>query len=118
SGEGAVARGIDSGETYTPILHVSVDVADLERSIDFYTSIFGCALGRRRDDFADLWLFGCQLTLVRNASLELQSARVGPHFGVIVDADTFKELSRRVLGDSRTTIISPTTSANVGTALE
>lgn len=100
------------------MLHISIEVADLERSIDFYISVLDCSLGRRRSDFADVWFFGCQLTLVRNERVNLRSSRPGPHFGAIVDDHTFRKLSSQAEADIRATLISPVESARVGTVLE
>lgn len=106
-----------SWDASSPILHMSIEVTDLERSIDFYTSVLGCSPGRRRTDFADVWFFGCQLTLVRNESLIPPRTQFGPHIGAIVDDQTFRRLSRAV-ADHRAALVSPVTSAHAGTRLE
>lgn len=45
-----------------PILHISLPVRDLEETRRFYVDILGCELGRVRDEFLDVFFFGCQVT--------------------------------------------------------
>lgn len=46
-----------------PIFHLSVPVNDLDEAIDFYRRMLGGKLGRREESWADIALFGAQLTL-------------------------------------------------------
>ena len=47
----------------TPIFHLSLPVRDLEEGLSYYTSILGGVPGRREQAWADIALFGAQLTL-------------------------------------------------------
>lgn len=102
-----------------PVLHISVPVKDLEHAVEYYRDVLGCATGRQRVNFADVWFFGCQLTLVRQGSGPSESSTgYGRHFGVILDAHDFQELASAVTSDPRSTVLSPTTRAGVGTPAE
>ncbi len=70
-----------------PILHLSLPVRDIAESVDFYVEVLGCALGRVRDDFADVWFFGMQVTL-HGVPEQVHEAVPGDvrHFGVTVGA--------------------------------
>lgn len=46
-----------------PIFHLSFPVRDLDEAIAFYTGTLGGALGRRAAAWADIALFGAQVTL-------------------------------------------------------
>ena len=79
-----------------PILHLSIPVRDLPESIDFYGATLGCALGRVRDTFADVWFFGMQVTLHERPEEVLASeARGVRHFGVTLSADDMDALLAR-----------------------
>ena len=86
-----------------PILHLSIPVRDLPESIDFYGATLGCALGRVRDTFADVWFFGMQVTLherpdqvLADQVLTAESCGVR-HFGVTLSADAMDALLARVV---------------------
>lgn len=66
-------------------MHVALDVADLDRSIDFYARLFGLAPAKRRDDYAKFELADPPLVLSLNPAAAAPS---GPqrlsHLGVRV----------------------------------
>jgi uncharacterized protein len=76
-----------------PILHLSLPVNDLAESIDFYTDVLGCELGRRQGSVADVWFFGMQVTL-HQAPDQVRSAeqRGVHHFGVTLGAADLSQL--------------------------
>jgi uncharacterized protein len=80
-----------------PILHLSLPVRDLSESIEFYVESLGCALGRVRDDFADVWFYGMQVTLHDEPDQVLPSEQNGVrHFGVTLPAEQMDALVARV----------------------
>jgi extradiol dioxygenase family protein len=87
------------GETVAePILHLSIPVADLESSREFYEGVLGCRVGRVREDFIDVWFFGLQLTLQERPDqvTPLDPSNV-KHFGVtFTDRAGFDALIDRV----------------------
>jgi extradiol dioxygenase family protein len=71
-----------------PILHLSFPVRNLTQSVAFYVDVLGCDLGRERDEFADVWFFGMQVTLHAQPEQVLGSELRGVrHFGVTLAAD-------------------------------
>jgi uncharacterized protein len=46
-----------------PVFHLSFPVRDLGEALDFYTKTLGGVAGRREQGWADISLFGAQLTL-------------------------------------------------------
>ena len=46
-----------------PIFHLSFPVSDLEASLNFYQQALGAVPGRREEAWADIALFGAQITL-------------------------------------------------------
>jgi extradiol dioxygenase family protein len=40
-----------------PILHLSLPVRDLDEARAFYVEVLGCAPGRVRDGWADVWFY-------------------------------------------------------------
>ena len=55
----------------TPIFHLSFPVGDIDEAIAFYRESFGAVPGRREADWADIALFGAQVTLQRAPSDEI-----------------------------------------------
>jgi uncharacterized protein len=79
-----------------PILHLSLPVRDLGASIDFYTEVLGCELGRVRERFADVWFFGMQVTLHQAPDQVLSAELRGVHhFGVTLGATELTQLIAR-----------------------
>ncbi len=54
-----------TAEARVPIFHLSFPVRDLEEGLKFYTGTLGGVPGRREETWADVALFGAQLTLQR-----------------------------------------------------
>lgn len=82
-----------------PILHLSLPVRDLESSKHFYVEVLGCALGRERPDFIDVWFYGLQLSLQQHPDQVLPDAQRGVrHFGVTLSSDDLAVLLARLQG--------------------
>lgn len=67
-------------EARLPIFHLSFPVRDLEEALSFYTGLGGVA-GRREDAWADVALFGAQVTLQHVPEDVLQPMPRSRHFG-------------------------------------
>jgi extradiol dioxygenase family protein len=64
-----------------PIFHLSFPVRDLEEGLTFYTNRLGAVPGRRAQAWADVALFGAQLTLQLVPEDVLDPAPRSRHFG-------------------------------------
>lgn len=73
-----------------PILHLSIPVADLEASHQFYVGTLGLERGRVRESWFDVWFFGMQISLqlVADAALARDDSGMR-HFGVTLPTDDF-----------------------------
>lgn len=68
------------------IPHLSLSVADLAVSEDFYRKMLDARVGRRRPTWIDVWVFGLQLTLHQRPRAVVPSPhREAMHFGATVD---------------------------------
>lgn len=80
-----------------PVLHLSLAVAELVTTKDFYERVLGCRPGRQRDDWVDVWFFGMQLTLQQRPEEVRPLADQGVrHFGVVLAPGDFDALVARV----------------------
>lgn len=80
-----------------PILHLSLPVRDLAAARTFYVDVLGCALGRVRDGWIDVWFYGMQVTLHEEPDLVLPpDAHRVRHFGVTLAADQLAALLQRL----------------------
>jgi extradiol dioxygenase family protein len=80
-----------------PILHLSLPVRDLDAARAFYVEVLGCAPGRVRDGWADVWFHGMQLTLQERPEQVLPDDQRGVrHFGVALDRDQLDALVARI----------------------
>ncbi len=64
-----------------PIFHLSIPVLDLPKAITYYTVTLNGRLGRREDNWADIALFGAQLTLQHAPTDVLEPMPRTRHFG-------------------------------------
>ena len=92
------------------IFHLAIPAGDLDKAIKFYCDILGCKRGKAEFKYPDAWadinFWGNELTLhatdpnKRNNG-ERHNVDMGnvsvPHFGVHLDADSFKNLKERLL---------------------
>lgn len=80
----------------TPIFHLSFPVEDLEQSLAFYTGELGGVVGRREETWADIALFGAQITLQHQPQDVLSPMPRSRHFGATVAWREWKELTGRL----------------------
>jgi catechol 2,3-dioxygenase-like lactoylglutathione lyase family enzyme len=68
-------------------LHLSLPVADLDAAERFYTDVLQARVGRKRDGWLDIWLFGAQVTLHHAPEALLPVNGQGHrHFGAVLSA--------------------------------
>ncbi|MBL8548868.1 MAG: VOC family protein [Hyphomonadaceae bacterium] len=80
-------------------LHISLPVADLKEAEAFYVGALGAEIGRRRDDWMDVWLFGAQITLHEApGSLLPVNGQGHRHFGATLSASDWEAFRARALG--------------------
>lgn len=79
------------------IFHLSFPVYDLGESIAFYTAILGGTLGRRESEWADIALFGAQVTLQHVPSDVLDPMPRSRHFGATLGWAEWETLTARLL---------------------
>jgi extradiol dioxygenase family protein len=79
------------------IFHLSFPVRRLDIALDFYQRCLGATVGRRTHEWADVILFGHQLTLHDQPSQVLpRSARGVRHFGAILPWESWEALRSRI----------------------
>ncbi len=78
-----------------PIFHLSFPVHDLDEAIEFYSALGGVA-GRRETAWADVALFGAQLTLQHVPEDVLQPMPRSRHFGATLPWQDWENLVGRL----------------------
>ena len=76
-----------------PIFHLSFPVTDLDASLVFYTEKLGARIGRRKQEWADVALFGAQITLQHQPQDVLQPMPRSRHFGATLEWQQWEELT-------------------------
>ena len=74
-----------------PIFHLSFPVRDLDEAITFYSALGG-VVGRREPQWADIALFGAQLTLQHVPQDVLQPMPRSRHFGATLPWQEWEHL--------------------------
>ncbi len=93
-----------------PILHLSIPVRDLDEARAFYVDVLGCAPGRVRDGWIDVWFYGMQVTLHEEPERILSPAERGcRHFGVTLDAAELDSVLQRLATRDVTWVVRPST---------
>ena len=96
--------------------HLAIPVNDIPNNRKFYRDTLGCAEGRSSDHWVDFNFFGHQLVIhlkEKEASENRDSNPVDgkdvpvPHFGVVLDMDTFRLLSEKIKKHNIPFIIEP-----------
>jgi uncharacterized protein len=83
------------------VFHLSFPVSSLEAALAFYEHCLGATVGRHMGEWADVVLFGHQVTLHNQPSQVLaRSARGVRHFGVILDWEDWQAVRTRVISFS------------------
>ncbi|HNP69084.1 MAG TPA: glyoxalase [Aequorivita sp.] len=103
------------GNTIPPF-HLAIPVDNLEASRKFYRDILELAEGRSSDHWVDFDFFGHQLVIhlkeINSEEKESSNPVDGknvpiPHFGVVLDMQTFKDFSEKLIQKNLTFIIEP-----------
>ncbi|HUP67406.1 MAG TPA: VOC family protein [Sphingomicrobium sp.] len=99
-----------------PPFHLAFPVDDLAAARRFYGELLGCPEGRSADHWVDFDLHGHQI--VAHLSSEAPRRRITnpvdgedvpvPHFGVVLDMDSWKALAQRLQGAGTQFVIEPT----------
>lgn len=84
--------------------HMSLPCLSVTKTKDFYTKCIGASLGRMTKNWVDINLFNHQLTFIKAEKFHFNSpnyvfeGKILPsfHFGVIVDADTWKKIYEKL----------------------
>jgi len=96
--------------------HLAIPVDNLEACRKFYGDILGCKEGRSSDHWVDFDLFGHQLVIHYKEKSKTEDTSSNPvdgkevpipHFGVVLDMDTFTDFSERLKKQKITFIIEP-----------
>jgi extradiol dioxygenase family protein len=94
--------------------HLAIPVNNLEACRTFYRDVLGCNEGRSSDHWVDFDFFGHQLVihLKEGVSHETSNPVDGkevpiPHFGVVLDMDSFKNISQKLIEINILFIIEP-----------
>ena len=97
--------------------HLAIPVTDLSAAEDFYANVLGCGIGRRSSEWIDFNLFGHQLVCHQVASSAANKVDPSnevdghdvpiPHFGVVLEMDTWKALRDRLIANELQFIIEP-----------
>ncbi|MBX7483082.1 VOC family protein [Qipengyuania qiaonensis] len=77
-----------------PVFHLSFPVRDLDEAIAFYTVTLRASLGRREPEWADIGLFGAQVTLQLAPEHVLSPMPRTRHFGATVAWDEWEVLTK------------------------
>lgn len=101
--------------TKTPLFHLAIPVDDLAAAERFYGDLFGCARGRRSDQWIDFNFFGHQLVThlapdecgrAKTNHVDGESVPV-KHFGVVLEPDDWERLVQQLTGAGVEFIIEP-----------
>ena len=100
----------------TPPFHIAIPVHNLEQCRAFYNNVLGCQEGRSSEHWVDFNLFGHQLVIhykPKNETDQLHTNPVDgknvpvPHYGVVLDWETFKSFSKELVDKKVEFIIKP-----------
>lgn len=96
--------------------HLAIPVSDLEKARFFYRETLGCEEGRSSDHWVDFNFFGHQLVIhYKKATAQDTSASNPvdgkdvpiPHFGVVLEWETFQDFYKNLKDKNITFIIEP-----------
>jgi len=86
--------------------HVAIPVHDLDKARTFYTEVLECQEGRSSDKWIDFNLFGHQFVVHYKCDVDQQNKQhfnevdgqgvPVPHYGVVLEWETWKELAQRL----------------------
>lgn len=96
--------------------HLAIPVDDLKKARKFYRETLGCEEGRSSDHWVDFDFFGHQLVIHYKAASEEQNTTSNPvdgkdvpipHFGVVLEWDTFQKFSKELQAKGISFVIEP-----------
>ena len=96
--------------------HLAIPVDDLEKARNFYRDTLGCEEGRSSDHWVDFNFFGHQLVIHYKAATEGRNTGTNPvdgkdvpipHFGVVLDWETFQSFSKELKQKDISFVIEP-----------
>jgi extradiol dioxygenase family protein len=97
--------------------HLAIPVHDVQLARQFYIDVLGCGVGRSSDQWVDLDLFGHQLVCHEVPGMTVRDAVPAnpvdghavpiPHFGVVLDMQTWSALAARLQAADMTFVIEP-----------
>ena len=98
------------------VFHLAYTVTDLDSTRSFYGELLGCQEGRSTDTWVDFNFFGNQLSLhvgevVKRSKTTSKVDDISvpiPHFGCVLDWDTFHNLADKLKSAGIQFIIEPT----------
>ena len=93
---------------------MAIPVDDLEACRSFYRNILGCKEGRSSDLWVDFDFLGHQLVIHYKESIAEETSNPVdgkevpiPHFGVVLEMNSFKKLSKALIDKNISFIIEP-----------
>lgn len=98
--------------------HLAIPVDNLEKARKFYRETLGCEEGRSSDHWVDFNFFGHQLVIHYKAAGEERNTASNPvdgkdvpipHFGVVLEWDTFQNFSEELKEKNINFVIEPYT---------
>lgn len=95
-----------------PVFHLSFPVLDLADSVRFYTDVLNAKVGRNTERFADIFIFGAQVTLQNDPGSVPDPMPRARHFGATVEWSQFEILASRM--NNANWIVEPPTKSYVG----
>lgn len=100
-----------------PQLHLSLGVASLEESIDFFTRLLGASVTHRDPSgYVNVDLCGTQITLKQTTAP--LNAPPEFHFGVNMSLEQFDETAKKIVADGGVRIVAEPRVVDGGTAME
>ena len=98
------------------VFHLSYTVTDLDSARSFYGELLGCQEGRSTETWVDFNFFGNQLSLhlgevVKRSKTSSKVDDISvpmPHFGCVLDWDSFHDLADKLQSAGIQFIIEPT----------
>jgi len=99
------------------VFHLAYTVTDLDSARSFYGELLGCQEGRSTDTWVDFNFFGNQLSLhlgevVKRSKTTSKVDNISvpmPHFGCVLDWESFHDLADKLKSAGIQFIIEPTT---------
>lgn len=96
--------------------HLAIPVDDIEKNRKFYRDTLGCKEGRSSEHWVDFNFFGHQLVIHLKEKTSTEAPHSNPvdgkevpipHFGVVLDMETFQQFSEHLKKQNITFIIEP-----------